>query len=246
MTYESKIVSRRHWSLSMPVSYRAQASDRHRMWSTLATSELWNHLVKFADDTHLIVPAKSVYSRSTEIKSIETWAVTNNLSPNCTKSKEIIFIDSRRKRQFVVPPSLPEIVRVTSVKILEVSITDSLSASGHVRGVISNSAQTLYALRVCVLMAWMTWLSKPSLDQLSLPSWCTRLALGADLSRRQTGRELMPSSPQQAMRLLLTRPDNFWRNVQEIWYAAFLPGHWKPKSSPIWFAPPTDSGISEL
>ena len=35
-----------------------------------------------------------------------------------------------------------------SVKILGVSITDSLSASDHIHGVISNSAQTLYALRV--------------------------------------------------------------------------------------------------
>ena len=48
----------------------------------------------------------------------------------------------------MVPTSLPGIVRDTSVKILAVSITDSLSASDLVRGVISNSAQTLYALRV--------------------------------------------------------------------------------------------------
>ena len=47
----------------------------------------------------------------------------------------------------MVPSSLPEIVRVTSVNILGVTITDSLSASDHIR-VISNSAQTLYALIV--------------------------------------------------------------------------------------------------
>ena len=124
-----------------PASYVVNAGD-------LKAVTPGNHLVKFADDTYLIVPANNVDSRSTEIKSIETWAATNNLSLNRTKSKEIIFIDPRRKRQFVVPPSLPEIVRVTSVKILGVSITDSLSACDHVRGVISNSAQTLYALRV--------------------------------------------------------------------------------------------------
>ena len=82
------------------------------------------------------------------MNNIETWAARNNLALNRKKSKEIIFIDPRRKYQFVVPSSLPDIVRDTSVKILAVSITDSLSASDHVRGVISSSAQTLYALRV--------------------------------------------------------------------------------------------------
>ena len=50
-------------------------------------------------------------------------------------------MDPRRKRQFVVPSSLPEIVRDTSVKILGVFFTDSLSTSDHVHhvhGVISN------------------------------------------------------------------------------------------------------------
>ena len=37
---------------------------------------------------------------------------------------------------------------VSSLKILGVTITNGLSASEHVRDVISNSAQTLHALRV--------------------------------------------------------------------------------------------------
>jgi len=39
-------------------------------------------------------------------------------------------------------------MRDASVKILGVTITDSLLASDHLRGVIHNSAQTVYALRV--------------------------------------------------------------------------------------------------
>lgn len=72
----------------------------------------------------------------------------NNLALNRSKSKVIIFIDPKRKRKFLLPSSLPGIARETSVKILGVTITDGLSASAHVRGVTSNSAQTLYALRV--------------------------------------------------------------------------------------------------
>jgi hypothetical protein len=40
--------------------------------------------------------------------STKTWAAATNLALNRTKSKEIIFIDPRRKRQFVVPSLLPE------------------------------------------------------------------------------------------------------------------------------------------
>jgi hypothetical protein len=62
------------------------------------------------------------------MNNVEILATTNNLALNRTKSK-IIFIDPRRKRQFVVLSSMLEIVRDTVVKILGVSITDSLSTS---------------------------------------------------------------------------------------------------------------------
>ena len=106
--------------------------------------------------------------------------------------------------------------------------------------VSSATARRLSAHReLCVLiMAWMTWHCKPSLDQSLKPSWCSRLALGSvhqDGRPAESGR-LPP--PQQAMRLLPTRPANFWRDVQEIWRADFPPGHWKPKPSPIWYVPP--------
>ena len=51
------------------------------------------------------------------------YYITNNLVLNCTKSKEVIFIDPKRKRQSVIPSSLPGIVPGTSVKILAVFIT---------------------------------------------------------------------------------------------------------------------------
>ena len=46
------------------------------------------------------------------------------------------------------PPPLPGISRENSLKILGVTITSHLSASDHIRQVISGSAQSLYALRV--------------------------------------------------------------------------------------------------
>lgn len=124
-----------------PASYVVNAGD-------LTTVTPGNQFIKFADDTYLVIPASNVDSRSIEVHNIETWAMTNNLTLNRSKSTEIVFIDPKKKRQCQPPTTLPGIIRETSVKILGVNITNGLSASEHVRGVVSNSAQTLYALKV--------------------------------------------------------------------------------------------------
>jgi hypothetical protein len=113
----------------------------------LGASTPGNKLCKFADDTYLIVPASNFESWSAEMNNIEMWAQTNNLALNRTKSKEIVFVD-KRKRQVASPPLLPGIDRVSCIKVLGVTVTNGLSVSDHVRGVITNCAQTLYALRV--------------------------------------------------------------------------------------------------
>jgi hypothetical protein len=74
--------------------------------------------------------------------------MTNNLTLNRSNATEIVFIDPKEKRQCRTPTTLPGNIRETSVKILGVNISNGLSASEHVRGVVSNSAQTLYALKV--------------------------------------------------------------------------------------------------
>jgi len=79
---------------------------------------------------------------------VQRWARANNLQLNCIKTKEIIFVDKRRKCRVSEPPLLPGITRVTSMTILGVTFTSGLSASDHVRHVISKSAQTIHALRV--------------------------------------------------------------------------------------------------
>ena len=58
----------------------------------------------------------------------------------------IIFTDNRRKRNAM--PPLPCIIRVTALKILGVTLTNGLSASNHIREIISNCARTFHALRV--------------------------------------------------------------------------------------------------
>ena len=55
-----------------PASYVVTAADLHVIHDG-------NCLVKFADDTYLIVPARNSGSRRSEIVHIQDWAAENNL-----------------------------------------------------------------------------------------------------------------------------------------------------------------------
>jgi len=89
----------------------------------------------------------------------ENWSRRNNLTLNRSKSQEIIFTDRRRKRSIQHPPLLPDIQRVSSIKILGVTVSDSLSVSHLVHK----------AFRPCEYFGHMAW--QPALYTcLSTPS----------------------------------------------------------------------------
>jgi len=105
-----------------------------------------NSLIKYADDTYLVIPACNVDSRNKEISNVDEWSRANNLTLNHVKSVEIIFRDNR-KRCCIHPSSpLQGIARVTSLKVLGVTLTDRLSlrtwmtSSARLRGPCTPSA----------------------------------------------------------------------------------------------------------
>ena len=44
-----------------------------------------NHMMKFADDTYLIIPALNSHTRDDEVIHVKSWAGANNLQLNCAK-----------------------------------------------------------------------------------------------------------------------------------------------------------------
>jgi len=122
-------------------AYVANAGD-------LTTVTPGNKLCKFADDTYLVIPAMNVNTRAIELENIEMWSRKYNLTLNRSKSNENIFTDSKKRHQIQEPSKEMDIARVTSIKMLGVTMTDNLSVSLHICDVISSCAQTLYALRV--------------------------------------------------------------------------------------------------
>jgi len=62
---------------------------------------------------------------------------------------EIVFASRRTSRHVTPPlPPLPDIARVTLLKILGVTVSSCQSVADHVQNVISCCAQTLHALRL--------------------------------------------------------------------------------------------------
>ena len=126
-----------------PASYAMNASD-------LKTVHSGNELVKFADDTDLVVAASNAHTSIEELDNIKAWAERNNLKLNESKSVEIVFRNPRSKTssQINPPPTPMGIVRKKEIKTLGVTISDTFSIKTHVNNIISSCGQALYAMKI--------------------------------------------------------------------------------------------------
>jgi hypothetical protein len=122
-----------------PVAYAVAASD-------LRAQTAGNSLNKFADDTYLIIPAVNIDSTALELDHIEQWAEKNNLKLNRKKTQEIIIRKPRTKLP-ALPAPVPGVERVGSLKILGVTVSDTLSVTEHVESILKSSSQSFHALR---------------------------------------------------------------------------------------------------
>jgi len=124
-----------------PASYVVTGSDLRPLTDG-------NLMVKFADDTYLIIPESNSGSCAGEISHIGDWASSNNLQLNRAKSVEIVFVPPRSRRAAVIPaPAVPDIPRVESIKALGVTLSRKLSVAQHVDQLLVSCSQSMFALR---------------------------------------------------------------------------------------------------
>jgi len=116
-----------------PSSFDIVASDLHPLHQQ-------NSLAKYDDNTYLIIPASARTTVRDQLDHISVWAATNNLRLNAKRSRELIL---HRCRGLVLPASIPDVVRVSTMKVLGVTLCDDLNASTHITGVLEACSRSL-------------------------------------------------------------------------------------------------------
>jgi hypothetical protein len=123
-----------------PAAFVINASDLH-------PEHAQNKLVKYADDMYLLVEASNDCTIQAELDHVARWASCNNLRLNPNKTSAMVISKPGSKK----PPasSTPAgIERVSSMKVLGVTLQNNLRMDAHISEVISACSSSLYALRV--------------------------------------------------------------------------------------------------
>jgi len=123
-----------------PGSYVVGSSDLHPKNS-------FNILLKYADDTYLLVGSSNIGSVDEEYNHVALWAKNNNLKLNPSKTREIIF-SKRGVKGSSIPTVLQGVVRVDTIKVLGITLSSDLRMTKHIQQVLASCSTSLYALRV--------------------------------------------------------------------------------------------------
>jgi len=104
-----------------------------------------NVIVKYADDTTLLVAQHSSVDISVEYENIRPWSFQNRLAINTDKTKEIVF-HQPASMHLNIPPPLPNMERVSQATLLGIDVTSTQSASAYVNRMLMQINQHLYLL----------------------------------------------------------------------------------------------------
>ena len=129
-----------------PLAFIANINDLRPPDSSLS--------VKYIDDTTILHSTNKPSEDKTLqdiIVYLNSWAQTNRMRFNITKTKEIVFNFSRQNQ--TLPPKLlldnKEVEQVTEAKILGVIVRSDLKWNSHISSVIKKANKRLHLLRLC-------------------------------------------------------------------------------------------------
>jgi len=111
--------------------------------STLQPISPANKYFKYADDGYLVVPASNSHSIPDELRHHAKWAKRQNLRLSASKTNELVLCCKRAS-----PPTItPNLHRVTSLKILGVTVDEKLTLQEHISETVRKCTQSFFALR---------------------------------------------------------------------------------------------------
>ena len=107
--------------------------------------DLFNILLKYADDSTLLCPENTGTSVELEMAHIIEWSKTNKLLLNLLKTKEMVF-HRPNPRRILFPDKLQDIERVSEFKLLGVLLQTDLRFNDYVSALVTVCNQRLYLL----------------------------------------------------------------------------------------------------
>lgn len=117
------------------------------MESDLCTLSSANILVKYADDTNLLVPSDSDTNLCDEFANIKCWADHNRMIINLSKTKEIVF--RRPNPKLVINPvPLDQVEQVQCAKLLGIFLCYTLNFDAHLANTLKICSQRTYLLKL--------------------------------------------------------------------------------------------------
>ena len=122
-----------------PTLYTIMKCDLHALSET-------NDIFKYADDTTLLVPQHTDIELDIESNHVKSWAATNQLTLNLSKTKELVF-KRPRVQHFHMPPNVDDTEQINCCKLLGVIFQSNLKMDPHVQYILSQCAQRMYLLK---------------------------------------------------------------------------------------------------
>ena len=89
-----------------------------------------NKIMKYADDTNLLVPENTNCTLSEEFDHIKDWAKANKMVINMSKTKELVFYRPHPNRSHV-PSAVDNIEQVKIFRLLDVVFSGNLNFDVH-------------------------------------------------------------------------------------------------------------------
>jgi hypothetical protein len=106
-----------------------------------------NMLIKYADDTNLLVPENTDFSIFQEFENIKAWAYHNKMTINFSKTKEIVF---HRPNPYhsVNPLPVDDIEQLTEARVLGVILNGNFCFDSHIQFVMRICSQRLHIIKL--------------------------------------------------------------------------------------------------
>ena len=106
-----------------------------------------NILIKYADDTNLLVPENTDFSISQEFDNIKAWAFQNKMCINFSKTKEIVFYRPNPYHS-VNPLPVDDIEQLTEARVLGVILNGNFCFDSHIQFVMRICSQRLHIIKL--------------------------------------------------------------------------------------------------